>query len=451
VVYGVLACVACLGKVSLPPGFAVTRLAVEFRSPLFKNVDYRVSISEASSRFAAALMDGTAVVLRMTAQVEKDDVHECELLADGLAPRTEPRRLGPSDLTPGLTFSGRYSVRREPYLRLLATCGIERSGWGDTLLTTLLCTSYLVGMELPGEAATYMALNVDLHPGRLDVPTDFRITLRRFDERFAVARSEFVLGGSASNPVARGELTSALRLTVGPPTIASGSSERYAGKTVLIVGASRGLGAALSLAFAAEGASVIGVYARSATNAAEVMAKSEGLPGTVVMERGDAADAEWCQRFRKRILDQFGRVDVLVCNAAPALQSMRPEPEYYDRIARYIHDGFGLVAVPLTVFLDLVSRSHGSVLLVSSAAVDEPPRAWPHYVAMKAAAEGFVKTAAASYGDVRFRIARPARIATDFANTPMGRLDAEDPASVALRMVNELATPQDPGTVAIFR
>jgi hypothetical protein len=36
--------------------------------------------------------------------------------------------------------------------------------------------------------------------------------------------------------------------------------------------------------------------------------------------------------------------------------------------------------------LDLVSRSRGSVLLVSSAAVDEPPTAWPHYVAMKAAA-----------------------------------------------------------------
>ena len=107
--------------------------------------------------------------------------------------------------------------------------------------------------------------------------------------------------------------------------------------------------------------------------------------------------------------------------------------------------------MPLTAFLDLVSSSHGSVLLVSSAAVDEPPKAWPHYVAMKAAAEGFVKTAAASYGDVRFRIARPAKIATEFTNTPMGRLDAEDPASVALRMVNELATPQDPGTVAIFR
>ena len=245
--YGVLACLASLGKVSLPPGFAVTRLAVEFRSPLFKNVDYQVSISEVSSRFAAALMDGTAVVLRMTAHLEKDDVHECELLADGLAPRAEPRRLGPSDLTPGLTFSGRYSVRREPYLRLLATCGIERSRWGDALLTTLLCTSYLVGMELPGEAATYMGLTVDLQPGRLEVPTDFRITLQRYDARFATARSEFVLGGSASNPVARGELRSAVRLTVGPPTIVSGSSERYSGKIVLIVGASRGLGAALSL------------------------------------------------------------------------------------------------------------------------------------------------------------------------------------------------------------
>jgi NAD(P)-dependent dehydrogenase (short-subunit alcohol dehydrogenase family) len=452
VVYGTLACLAMLGKVRAPRGCAVSRITVDFKSPVFKRIDYQLAIREESStNVVAALMDGSVVVLRMAIHFRKGAAEEFDFPERASVRRTEPRRLEPSLLTPGLSFVGQYDVDRQRYQELLDTLGVDRSEWGDALPMTLLCTSYLTGMELPGEAALYTTLKAEILPERSEGSTDFTITLSDFDDRFGIARSHFALARSSSTPYARGEISSTVRMNCGPAALVGESAARFSGKTVVIVGASRGLGAALSLTFAAEGASVIGVYSRSDADAAELEQKSRSLAGSVIMKRGNAADPSWCQSLKERIATEFGHLDVLVCNAAPALQSVRLEAEYYERICRYVNHGFSLVAAPLTAFLDVVSRVQGSVLLVSSAAVETSPPGWPHYVAMKAAAEGLITAAAASHQSVRFWIARPAKIATEFTNTPMGRIDAEEPGSVARRIVNALATPSSSGEVVTFR
>ena len=105
------------------------------------------------------------------------------------------------------------------------------------------------------------------------------------------------------------------------------------------------------------------------------------------------------------------------------------------------------MAAPVTSFMDLLSSSNGTVLMVSSLALDDPPAVWPHYVALKAAAEAFVRTAAAGNPKVAFWITRPGRILTDFTDTPMGRLEAETPQVVARRVLEHVCEPSTPGTV----
>jgi len=87
--------------------------------------------------------------------------------------------------------------------------------------------------------------------------------------------------------------------------------ERFAGKVVLVTGASSGLGAACTRLFAAEGAQAYAV-ARDAARLAEVAANADGHVTTHV---ADLADPEACAGAVAACVEQLGRLDVLVNNA----------------------------------------------------------------------------------------------------------------------------------------
>ncbi len=109
-----------------------------------------------------------------------------------------------------------------------------------------------------------------------------------------------------------------------------------------------------------------------------MLAASRNLPGRLLMERGDASDLTWCVALRGRVRAELCALDLLVCNAAPAIPSLRVEEACYDRILAYIGKGLALVGAPLSALLEVVSAPAGCVLALSSSAVEEPPAAWPH-------------------------------------------------------------------------
>jgi NAD(P)-dependent dehydrogenase (short-subunit alcohol dehydrogenase family) len=435
VVYGMLGFAACLGKMRPPEGRVPTKVRIDFKGPQVLGVDYRLDVKQdASGNVKAALMDGSAALLQIRLELREGTPETAILPDEPSAPRSEARRIGQNELKKGLAEEGCYSPGREAYLRLAEYLGVDRSRWGDGILLLGLCSSYLTGMELPGESAAYVGLRADLQEARIEGPWAFEIRLEEYDERYGVAQSQFRLG-----TFARGEITAIARpdgvkaAPIGPAGVRP--EQPLAGKTALIIGASRGLGAAMTLEVAAQGGTAIAVYARSAEEAAALVTTSAGLPGRVIPEQGDASDPRWCAQLRERLRAEGKSVDLLILSAAPALQPLRLEETYYERIASYVEKGFALVAAPMASFLEMVSAAAGTVLLISSAAVDDPPATWPHYVALKAAAEALVRTAAVSHPRVCFRIARPGKILTDLINTPMGRVDAEDPGVAARRIL----------------
>ena len=87
------------------------------------------------------------------------------------------------------------------------------------------------------------------------------------------------------------------------------------GKIALVTGASRGIGRAIALAMAEQGA-VVGInYAGNVAAAEEVKQQIEAAGGKAMLLQADVADAQAAEEMIKKVVGEFGRLDILVNNA----------------------------------------------------------------------------------------------------------------------------------------
>jgi NAD(P)-dependent dehydrogenase (short-subunit alcohol dehydrogenase family) len=93
-------------------------------------------------------------------------------------------------------------------------------------------------------------------------------------------------------------------------------SGRLTGKAAVITGGDSGIGRAVALAYAREGADVLIAYLEEHEDAEETRRLVEAAGRRAVLVAGDLADPAHCRAVIRRALDEFGRIDVLVNNAA---------------------------------------------------------------------------------------------------------------------------------------
>ena len=87
------------------------------------------------------------------------------------------------------------------------------------------------------------------------------------------------------------------------------------GKIALVTGGSRGIGRAICLELARQGANVAVNYAGNSAAAQETVAACEALGVQAIAIQANVADPQACQDMVKTVLDAFGRIDILVNNA----------------------------------------------------------------------------------------------------------------------------------------
>jgi NAD(P)-dependent dehydrogenase (short-subunit alcohol dehydrogenase family) len=112
---------------------------------------------------------------------------------------------------------------------------------------------------------------------------------------------------------------------------------RLTDRATIVTGADSGIGRAVALAFAREGADVLISYLSEHEDAAETQRLVEDAGRKAVVVAGDVGDREHCESLVSQALDAFGRLDVVVCNAAYQMShDSLPEhpPEEIERIFR---------------------------------------------------------------------------------------------------------------------
>ncbi len=154
-------------------------------------------------------------------------------------------------------------------------------------------------------------------------------------------------------------------------------------KTVLITGASRGIGAETARIFALAGANV-GLLARSGN---KVEALAEDLGARAAGLACDVSDYGQVEAAVQACVDRFGGVDVLIGNAGviePISHLAEADPEAWGQAVDVNLKGVfnGMRAV----LPQMIAAGGGTILTVSSGAAHGPVEAWSHYCASKAGA-----------------------------------------------------------------
>src|ERR1700719_912534 len=90
---------------------------------------------------------------------------------------------------------------------------------------------------------------------------------------------------------------------------------RLADKVAVVTGASKGIGAAIATALAAEGAAVVVNYAASRRDADAVVAEVTAKGGKALAIQGDVSKSRDVERLFADTINSFGRIDILVNNA----------------------------------------------------------------------------------------------------------------------------------------
>jgi len=175
------------------------------------------------------------------------------------------------------------------------------------------------------------------------------------------------------------------------------------GKVAVITGADSGIGRAVAIAYAREGADVVISYLNEDSDAAEVKALVEAAGQRAVLVPGDVSEPQHCRDIIAAAVEQLGGVDVLVNNAAfqmthETLEEI-PDDEWDYTFATNISAFFHLAkaAVPHM-------KAGASIIGSSSVNSDMPKPSLAPYAATKAAIANFCASLAQMYGDKGIRV-----------------------------------------------
>ncbi len=222
------------------------------------------------------------------------------------------------------------------------------------------------------------------------------------------------------------------------------------GRAALVTGASRGIGRAIALAFAHQGADVAVNYRENAAAAEEVVEEITSLGRRAIAVQGSTAEGrEACEAIVKAALDAFEKVDILVNNAGITRDDliMRMDAEAWEAVIDTNLSGpFWMTRA---VARPMMKARHGRIINMSSVAGRIGNAGQANYASAKAGLIGLTKTTARELAsrNITCNAIAPGFVDTEIlATMPAGALDA----LLQLTPLGEIGKVEDVAAAAVY-
>jgi 3-oxoacyl-[acyl-carrier protein] reductase len=232
-----------------------------------------------------------------------------------------------------------------------------------------------------------------------------------------------------------------------------------AGKVAVITGAARGIGEAVALKFAEQGAHIAFTYIsdRSAEKAAALEQKINAMGVKAKAFKSNAADFEACETFINSVMAEFGQIDICVNNAGISKDNLllRMTPEQWDEVIDVnLKSVFNMTK---QVIKPMMKAKSGSIINMSSVIGEMGNAGQSSYAASKAGVIGFTKSIAKELGsrNIRCNAVAPGFVETDMTQylneggagdkyksmIPLGRFaSGEDIANICLFLASDMGS-----------
>ena len=422
VVHGSLLTIFALGRLGADTLAEVQSIEVAFGGAVLVDEPVQAEVREApqGDAWQVRLFGRGRLLARVVARRGRGEPSDA-------APRADrPMRDAPFELLQlpelGETIAGAYGAGGG-LAAIAAAHGTETLA--PALLEALAWASYVVGMELPGLHGVFAATKLSLADGG-DGAGGYALRVSDRDPR-----TEHLVLTGVLEPGGGGKVSASIECFARPAVPALDvaallplQAAEPTGRAVVVVGGSRGFGAAVALALLGRG------------HETHVVHSSAGAPLDLRLHahRADAGDPAAMNALADAIRERGLPLQGIVLAASPPPLPMAVTSDSARAVADYVGRALQLATVPLGALLPLLETG-GFVLFCSSSAVSAPPRDWPHYVAAKGGLEGLAAWTAASTPGARSVAARLPKMLTAMTNSPSMRVSAAAPEPVALRLV----------------
>ena len=221
------------------------------------------------------------------------------------------------------------------------------------------------------------------------------------------------------------------------------------GKTALVTGATRGIGRAIALKFASEGADIAFTYRSQEEAALTLTAEIEAMGVRVKAYKSDAASFEDAHNVVADVKETFGKIDILVNNAGitkDGLMMRMDEAAWDGVIGTNLKSAFNFIHACTPI---MARQRNGSIINMSSVVGVSGNAGQCNYSASKAGLIGLSKSIAKEMGPrgIRSNCIAPGFIATDMTEALPENLRQEWEKQIPLRRAGQ---PEDVAKVALF-
>jgi 3-oxoacyl-[acyl-carrier protein] reductase len=226
---------------------------------------------------------------------------------------------------------------------------------------------------------------------------------------------------------------------------------RLSGKTAVVTGASKGIGAGIAKGLAAEGAAVVVNYASSKDGADRVVADIKAKGGKAIAVHGDVAKAADVKKIFAETKHAFGRLDILVNNAG--VYNLLPLQEVTEEdFHRHFNTNVLGLLLATQEAAKLFGDAGGSVINIGSVANDFNPPNTVVYTATKGAVDAVTRVLAKELGPRKIRVNAIKPGFTDTEGTrAVGHIGSDFEKQIVARTpLGRTGQPNDIAPAAVF-